>query len=165
MPKLVKNAQAVEHSWVLIRTEEELTAADLTNGQWLVPYSAYIANPEAYKDADRFGFWIASDADIEQVKAAVKDRNIIAIDFPVFADGRGFSLARTLRDHTDFSGEIRAVGNFIFDQIFYMSRCGFDAFEFADETDVNKALPFFSTFSESYQAGTDEPQPLFRRRA
>lgn len=88
MPKLVKNAQVVEHSWVLIRTEEELAAADLTSGQWLVPYSAYIANTEGYKDADRFGFWIASDVDIEQVKAVVKDRNIIAIDFPVFADGR-----------------------------------------------------------------------------
>lgn len=165
MPKLVKNAQVVDHSWTILRTEDDITAADLSTGQWLLPYAQYTANPSAYSDSERFSFWLSSDADIEQVKAAAKDRNVIAIDFPVFADGRGFSLARTLREHSDFNGEIRAVGNFIFDQVFYLSRCGFDAFEFSDETDLAKVLPFFTTFSESYQAGTDEPQPLFRRRA
>lgn len=165
MPKLVKNAKPEAHSWVTLRTEEDISSADLSSGQWLVPFSVYQADIATYSDAERFGFWLESSADIESVKALAADRKVIAVDFPAFADGRGFSLARTLREHSDFGGEIRAIGNFILDQVFYLSRCGFDAFEFADDADLDKVTPFFSTFSESYQAGTDEPQPLFRRRA
>lgn len=165
MPKLVKNAAPAEHSWVTLRTKEEIENTDLSSGQWLLPFSEYVESQAEYADATKFGCWLASDADIETVKQHIANVQVIAIDFPAFADGRGFSLARTLREHSDYSGEIRAIGSFILDQVFYLSRCGFDAFEFGDEVELDKVIPFFSTFTETYQAGTDEPQPLFRRRA
>jgi len=92
------------------------------------------------------------------------DIPLIAIHFPVFTDGRGFSYARELRE-LGFSGELRATGAFIRDQLTYMVRCGFDAFQMDDETELEEALASLNDFSEYYQASADQPLPLFRRRA
>ncbi len=89
---------------------------------------------------------------------------LVAINFPTFMDGRGFSYARELRER-GFTGELRATGHFIRDQLTYLSRCGFDAFQMADESLLQEALESLMEFSEFYQASASQPQPLFRRRA
>jgi len=89
----------------------------------------------------------------------------IAIDFPQFTDGRGYSSARLLRERYGFKGEIRAVGDVLRDTLFYLSRCGFDAFELKDQSHLEDALTGFGDFSDGYQASVERPQPLFRRRA
>ena len=89
---------------------------------------------------------------------------LIAINFPTLMDGRGFSYARELRER-GYRGELRATGHFIRDQLTYLSRCGFDAFDPADESQLEDALPHLEDFSEAYQAAPDRPLPLFRRRA
>ena len=88
---------------------------------------------------------------------------LIAINFTAFMDGRGFSYARELRE-AGYSGELRAVGNFIPDQLHYLQRCGFDSFELNDDADIAAAQSHLGAFSEHYQAAVDQPQPLFRRR-
>ena len=74
----------------------------------------------------------------------------VEINFPKFGDGRGFSLARLLRERYRYQGELRAVGDVFRDQLFYMESCGFDAFELRDGEDASAALPWFDTFSTSY---------------
>ena len=88
----------------------------------------------------------------------------MVVNFPVFTDGRGFSYGRELRER-GYQGELRAAGHFIRDQLTYLSRCGFDAFQMADESQLEDALASLDDFSESYQAAIDQPLPLFRRRA
>jgi uncharacterized protein (DUF934 family) len=88
---------------------------------------------------------------------------LVAVNFPTFTDGRGFSYARELREK-GFTGELRAVGDFIRDQMHYLHRCGFSAFQLADDSRLEEALCALSEFSEHYQAAADEPTPLFRRR-
>jgi uncharacterized protein (DUF934 family) len=88
---------------------------------------------------------------------------LIVINFPVFTDGRGFSYGRDLRER-GFRGELRACGHFIRDQLSYLQRCGFDAFQMADESLLEDSLASLADFSVSYQAGIDQPLPLFRRR-
>ena len=88
---------------------------------------------------------------------------MIAVNFPVFTDGRGFSYGRELRER-GFAGELRACGHFIRDQMTYLQRCGFDAFQLADDSQLEDALAGLHDFSESYQAAIDQPLPLFRRR-
>lgn len=88
---------------------------------------------------------------------------LVAVNFPAFTDGRGFSYARELREK-GFKGELRAVGDFIRDQMHYLHRCGFNAFQLADDSELEGALSALNEFSEHYQAATDEPTPLFRRR-
>lgn len=164
MPKLVKDSVLTAHTWLTLRSDEDIQNTDFSQGQWLVPVSEFEALKSLYPNAN-LGILASADTDVERLKALSIDVPVIAIDFPVFMDGRGFSQARSLREHVDYQGEIRAVGHFIHDQIFYLSRCGFNSFEFSDDVDIEPIQDYLSTFSESYQAGTDEPQPLFRRRA
>jgi uncharacterized protein (DUF934 family) len=88
---------------------------------------------------------------------------LVAVNFPALTDGRGFSYARELREK-GFKGELRAVGGFIRDQMHYLGRCGFNAFQLADDSQLEAALSALNEFSEHYQAAADEPIPLFRRR-
>jgi len=89
---------------------------------------------------------------------------LVVINFSNFMDGRSFSYARELRDR-GYTGELRASGNFLADQLHYLQRCGFDSFEFDDDIPIEDALAQLAIFDEHYQAATDEPEPLFRRRA
>ena len=89
---------------------------------------------------------------------------LVMINFPTFMDGRGFSYGRELRER-GYQGELRAVGHFMRDQLTYLSRCGFDAFQMEEESELEGALDSLSDFSEHYQASVDQPEPLFRRRA
>ena len=88
---------------------------------------------------------------------------LVVINFPVFTDGRGFSYARELRQR-GYSGELRAGGHFIRDQLTFLHRCGFDAFQMPEGSDIEAALASLGDFTEHYQAAIDQPLPLFRRR-
>jgi uncharacterized protein (DUF934 family) len=89
----------------------------------------------------------------------------VEVNFPKFGDGRGFSIARLLRERYGYQGELRAVGHITRDHLFFMESVGFDAFELREGEDPHEALAAFDDFSESYQASVLRPQPLFRRRA
>ena len=88
----------------------------------------------------------------------------IEVNFPKFGDGRGYSIARLLRERYGYCGELRAVGHITRDLLFFLESCGFDAFELREGEDPHAALAAFDDFSESYQASVARPQPLFRRR-
>ena len=90
---------------------------------------------------------------------------VIAIDFPTFADGRGYSIARLLRERDGYRGELRAVGDVLRDQLYLMAECGFDAFEIRADRDAADALAGLRDFDGVYAATTRTPQPWFRRRA
>jgi uncharacterized protein (DUF934 family) len=90
---------------------------------------------------------------------------LVAVNFPVFTDGRGYSSARMIRERLGWRGELRAVGDVQRDQIPYLSRIGFDAFALKEGQDPEAALRAFDDFSEAYQASVSQPLPLFRRRA
>jgi uncharacterized protein (DUF934 family) len=89
---------------------------------------------------------------------------LVAVHFPKFTDGRGYSTARLLHERLGWQGELRAMGDVLRDQLFLMARCGFDSFALRDDQDPQAALSAFRDFSVRYQSATDEPQPLFRRR-
>lgn len=90
---------------------------------------------------------------------------IVAVRFPKFADGRGYSIGRLLRERHGFRGELRAVGEVARDHLQLLAQCGFDAFELRAGEDAGEALGAFDDLSESYQATAAQPLPLFRRRA
>ncbi len=88
----------------------------------------------------------------------------IAVNFPKYGDGRGYSIARLLRERYGFEGELRAVGEVARDHLHAMAQCGFDAFQLRDGEDAQAALAALDDFSEAYQASAAQPEPLFRRR-
>ena len=95
---------------------------------------------------------------------ALAGAKVIAVNFPKFADGRGYSIARLLRERHGYRGELRAVGVVAIDLLYYMEQSGFDAFELRDGDDPEAALAAFDAFSEGYQSSAARPIPLFRRR-
>jgi uncharacterized protein (DUF934 family) len=88
----------------------------------------------------------------------------VEVNFPSFTDGRGYSIARLLRERHGYQGELRAVGDVQRDQLFYLARCGFDAFLLREGLDAQESLSALQDFSEAYQASVERPEPLFRRR-
>src|SRR4051812_18282341 len=89
----------------------------------------------------------------------------VEVNFPKFGDGRGYSIARLLRERYGYQGELRAVGEVLADQLQYMLRCGFDSFALAEGKDVAAAIRAMQDFTITYQAATDDPRPLYRRVA
>ena len=90
---------------------------------------------------------------------------VIAVNFPKYGDGRGYSIARLLRGRYGYRGELRAVGVVARDHLQAMAQCGFDSFLLREGEDVEDALRAFGDFSEAYQSSAAQPVPLFRRRS
>jgi phosphoadenosine phosphosulfate reductase len=95
----------------------------------LVPLARFIAEPDCFLSrTGRLGVRVAPGEDIAALAAHLPKIALIALDFPSFADGRNYSVARLLRERFGYGGEIRAVGDVLSDQIALMRRCGIDAF-------------------------------------
>ena len=88
---------------------------------------------------------------------------LVEINFPMYQDGRGYSAARILRE-AGYTGEMRAVGDVLIDQLAYMRRCGFDAFAPAHPLDEADAKTAFDRWPHVYQAAADERQPIWNLR-
>ncbi len=89
---------------------------------------------------------------------------VIEISFPKYTDGRGYSQAQLLRRRLGYRGELRAVGDVLRDQLLFMYRSGFDAFE-VDRADAveafEAALKEYSVFN---QPAADDQMGVFARR-
>jgi len=112
-----------------------------------------------------FGVVLQATDDPASIAADLGTIPLIAIQFARFSDGRGYSIARLLRARYGYQGELRAIGDVLRDQMFYLKRVGFDAFELRADQDPEAALSAFGDFTECYQGAVDQPLPLFRRRA
>lgn len=168
MPEIIKNGSIVSDDWQLLRLSEGEApeGVKLPDGATIVPLAVWLARrEEMLAGTHPTGVWLESNEDPAAIAADLDHLAVIAVNFPKFTDGRSYSSARLLRERYRYGGEIRAIGDVLHDQLFYMKRCGIDAFALRADQNLQKALNGFATFSETYQAAVDQPQPLFRRRA
>ncbi len=84
----------------------------------------------------------------------------VAVSFPVFSDGRGFTYGRQLREEYGYKGEIRAVGHLIRDQYQFLHRCGFDSIEVKDDTAIDEWKIAMNEITLFYQNTVDLRQPV-----
>ena len=167
MTTIIKNRQALADEFVLVRVAEGETAetAVLPAGALIVPLAVWQARkPELQSRGTPVGVWLDVTEGPEAIAGELAAFAVIGVNFPKFTDGRGYSTARLLRERYGYTGELRAIGDVLHDQLFLMARCGFDAFALKDGKDVAKAVNAFATFKTPYQAAVDQQQPLFRRR-
>lgn len=165
MPKLIKHGQLIEDHWQHVLADDTANST-VYNGPVLIPLSVWLSQREhwlAY--ADPVGLLLEGDTEPDEFAADLPHFSLVAIHFPAFTDGRGYSLARLLRERHRYQGELRATGDILRDQLQYLSRCGFDSFQLREGEDPAKALTGLADFSEHYQSALDQPTPLFRRRA
>lgn len=118
----------------------------------IIPLAEWRDHPAQWRAwQGRLGIRIGPTDRIETLRADLTCFKLIAVEFASPGEGRGYSQARLLRDRYGFSGELRAVGAVKRDQLFLMSRCGFDAFELAAGEDVQAASHALNTYTVAYQ--------------
>ena len=162
MPRLIRNRAIANDRYTLLRDAASL--ADVPDGvPVIVPLALWLERRSALIARGETGVWLAPADHPAAVADDVDRLPVIAIDFPQFTDGRGYSHARLLRERYHYAGELRAIGDIQRDQLYYLGQCGFDAFLIPDGRDADAALDGFVDFSDGYQA-TAAREPWFRRR-
>lgn len=168
MSRIILNRAVIEDDWqILTLAEGEAPeAVHLPAGKVVFPLAVWLARrSEILVSHPDIGVWLNSHEDPAPLAPDFASFRLIAVNFPKFTDGRGYSIARLLRSRYGWDGELRAIGDVLHDQIFYMKRVGFDAFALKAGKDIDKAAAqAFDTFSDCYQTAVDQKQPLFRRR-
>jgi uncharacterized protein (DUF934 family) len=129
----------------------------------IVPLAVWQSQHATLSTRNNVGVWLDSSERADALKADVHKLPVIAVNFPKFSDGRGYSIAYNLRARLAYDGELRAIGDVLRDQLFYMQRVGFNAFAVRQDRDIHDALKGLTDFSVSYQAAIDQKAPLFRR--
>lgn len=151
---LLRNGQLVENNpWVRLDNEDEFPA-QAGNDQSTPPVLVCLNRFLALEPADQrcvSGVWISPDDDVALLGGLLDHVQVVAIDFPAFTDGRGYSHARTLRKRYGFAGEIRAMGDVRPDQLLFMMRAGIDAFDFAETPDLELIGKIVSRYVVNYQ--------------
>lgn len=153
--RIIKDKAIVEDIWVHYSGVGDMPDGDV------------IISLETWQETDfsgrKIGLQLEPDQHPKDISDDLDSFELIAINFPTFNDGRGYSHAKLLRDRFGYRKEIRAVGDVMRDQIFYMQRCGFNAYEIKAGRDINEALAAFEDLSVKYQVSSDESLPLYRR--
>jgi uncharacterized protein (DUF934 family) len=167
MPEqLIQNGHLVADRWQRLEVSEDTDLGALPAGPILLPAPLWCARrDELLARSGEIGVSLAPSFPLESLAEDISRFALIAIEFPKFTDGRGYSMARLLRERYHYRGELRAVGDVGRDQMFYLRRVGFDAFLIPEGRDAEDALQGLNDFPETYQGATDQPLPLFRRRA
>ncbi len=157
--QLIRDGQIVDDDWQRLDDEAALPAS----GRCIVTLARWREQDIRPGEALQIGVLIPNTEDVETLSASeLASWALIALEFPAHGDGRAYSQARLLRDRLAFDGELRATGDVLRDQLFYMQRCGFNAFELAPGRDPEDALAALREFTVCYQPAADRVR---RRRA
>jgi len=149
---LIKNNAIVEDPYIDATTTETLPPSGpviVTLAQWQAARDALLARGAP------LGIRLHSDQSPELIADDVRHFALVALEFPKFRDGRAYSYARLLRERYGFKGELRAVGDVLMEQLFFMLRTGFDAFELAGTDPLAQYRTALADFSVWYQPTGD----------
>jgi uncharacterized protein (DUF934 family) len=151
-------------------TAKQIAATEIpAAGKILLPLTVWLANKDALAGrmaAGEIGIVLATHEPIESLIEAFTDINslpIIAIFVERFADGRNFTLGNLLRTRYGFKNELRAVGDVLRDQLFFLKRSGFNSYLIRADRNPQEALVSLKDFSQPYQGAVDDALPVWRR--
>ncbi len=164
MPKLIRWRDA-SAAWA----EDPFTAVDddqpLPRGEVILSFSRFQREGRALLDQGRhLGVRLAPDEAPEALVVDIPRLSVLAVSFPKFRDGRGYSIARVIRERLGFRHELRAVGDVLLEMAPSLIRCGFDAFEIADGTTPVQWAQAARRFRHVYQRAADGREPAFAER-
>jgi uncharacterized protein (DUF934 family) len=166
MATLIKERRIAADSWHLLERGAKGELPEVpARGDVIVPLALWLARREDFLAyPGKLGVWLDANEGPEALAGDVERFPLIAVNFPKFGDGRGYSIARLLRERYGYKGELRAIGDVLHDHLHFMKQCGFDTFLLRADQDPQEALSALDTFSEGYQTSVLRPVPLFRRR-
>lgn len=149
--QIIKNKQIIDNTWTFIADGSELIDGDIS----ITPTRWNKEKEQILNHHGKQGLRLSPTDKIEDIADDLKLISLIELDFPAFTDGRGFSQARLLRNRYQYQGEIRAIGGYMADQVFYLSRVGVNAFQLGNEKELPLALSTMNDFTVSYQTSTN----------
>lgn len=154
MPKLIdRNGERVGDPWITYSGDAHAIAV---GSHVILPLTEFREFAGTWKNhAQAIGVLLSPSDDPGAIAKDFDRLGVIAVDFPSFADGRGYSIAQQLRERYGWSGELRAVGEVLRDQIYLLSRAGFDTFALRDDQEPQQAHGAFSDFTVAYQASLE----------
>ena len=151
-------------------TPEQIAATEIpAAGKIIVPLSVWIERKAELTDRlarGELGVWLATHEVLESLVESQPDLNLfplIAVHVERFADGRIFSLGNLLRTRYGYKNELRAFGDVLRDQLFFLKRCGYDSYLIRADRSAEDALASLKDFSQPYQGAVDINQPVWRR--
>jgi len=150
--QIIKNKQLVENAWSFVGDDDLVSDSGditVTLERWKNQ------NQQLSNRAGKTGVRLTTTDSADDLAGITNGLELIELDFPHFGDGRLFSHAYLLRNRLGYQGEIRAVGRFLPDQIFYLHRVGVNAFQLEDQNQIPLALSCLGDFSVSYQASSN----------
>jgi uncharacterized protein (DUF934 family) len=162
MSEIILRDTVVADDWQVLRPSAGEPVV-LPAGRVIVPLAVWIDQQAGLAARGDVGVWLAGTDDPARLAPSLPSLSLVAIDFPKFTDGRGYSIAYLLRSRFGYHGELRAIGDVLADQLFYMKRVGFDAFAVRADKDIRQALRSLSPFTDAYQGSWDNAVPAFRR--
>ena len=157
---LLKDGAEIENAWTHLDDEAELKGEQAVT----LPLARFLADADTLAGRNApVGVRLVPEDDAELLEPFLEWIQLIEVSFPKYTDGRGYSQAQVLRRRLGYAGELRAVGHVLRDQIFYMNRSGFDAYETA-RADLPSVLEALNEFRDAYQPAADGRVPVFRQR-
>ncbi len=161
MSRIIRDGAIVEDDYTELADDAPAPAA----GKVIVSLKRWRAERAQLEAAGlTVGVRLANTEEVDKVWPDVRDRPLIALEWPKFADGRAFSQAQPLRERLAYAGELRAVGEVARDQVFSMHRCGINAFVPRAGEDIEGCLAALKDFSEAYQPAADGAVAIWQRR-
>ena len=166
MGKLILDGEIVDNQWQRFDAGQLEQESLPESGAVIVPLAYWKEHKAALLErTDPVGVCLEPGEEPVDLAEDLTALPLVAIHFPAFKDGRGYSYARELRTRYGFTGEVRAVGDVLQDQLFYMHRVGFNALEVRADRDIEEALNNgLRPFTVTYQADVHDSRPIYRRR-
>ena len=149
--QIIKDKQIIDNDWAFVADDAEIN----DTGNITVSLARWKNQQQPLLNrSGNIGIRLKPTDPIEDLHDTLSGVDLIELDFPGFGDGRLFSHARLLRSRLGYTGEIRAVGSFLPDQMFYLWRVGVNAFQLANQQQIPLALTCLDDFSVRYQASS-----------
>jgi uncharacterized protein (DUF934 family) len=137
--------------WRCVGSEEELDEAKTSLAEHLILSLALWQSHGQTLAAmgHNIGVWLSPADEPEELVSALASMPVVAVQFPSFTDGRGYSQGRILRERMGYTGDLRAMGDILRDQIYLLHRCGFSSFALRADQSPEEALAALKDFSWS----------------
>lgn len=149
MEKLVDlQGNLLDNQWEFIEDEQPIKAHGMVSVKRLTEQQAELLT---LANTQPLGLFIKPEDNLDGLDKNLNALSCICVDFPVFTDGRGYTSAHILREQLHYKGSLRAVGDVLLDQLFYMKRCGFDQFSLRQDQKLSDVEFYLNCFSDHYQ--------------
>jgi len=161
--RVIKDNRVIDDNWQ--RIDEAADPHSYPEGDILVSLPVWNEQKTLLQQRKgKVSVLLRGDDDPADLIEDLDNLKMIALDFPQFKDGRSYSNARLLRERYGYRGELRALGDVLRDQIYFMRRCGIDSFQIRADKDIEDAMKGFTDFSVNYQTAADGALPAYKRR-